>query len=105
MLFTLTVRKAADVLLAEQRLKRGGGAVQSLAGDIADPAPDSAEAAMIAESVERLLGRLSEELRSIAIAKMEGYTNTEVGARIGRTEVTVERKPRLIRTLWQDSVG
>lgn len=99
-LFTLTVRKAADVRLAEQRLKRGGGAVQSLDGDIADPAPDPAEAAMIAESVERLLGSLSDELRSIALAKMEGDTNSEIGERIRRTEVTVERKLRLIRTLW-----
>ena len=79
--------------------------MQSLAGDIADPAPDPAEAAMTAESVERLLRSLSDELRSIAIAKMEGDTNSEIGERIRRTEVTVERKLRLIRTLWQDSVG
>ena len=64
---------------------------------------DPAEAAAIAESVERLLAILNGELRTIAVAKLEGYTNAEIGEQIGRTEVTVERKLRLIRELWKDA--
>jgi len=103
-LFTLTVRKAADAIEAEQRLKRGGGLAPI--GDVnhlPSDEPDPAEAAAIAESVERLLAMLSVELRTIAAAKLEGYTNAEIGEQIGRTEVTVERKLRLIRELWKDA--
>jgi DNA-directed RNA polymerase specialized sigma24 family protein len=39
-------------------------------------------------------------LRSIAVWKMEGYTNAEIAARLGCVEVTVERRLRLIRDTW-----
>jgi len=46
----------------------------------------------------RLLAALrDDELRQIALARMEGCSNAEIAGRIDRTEVTVERRLRLIR--------
>lgn len=39
-------------------------------------------------------------LRQIAVWKMEGFTNEEIGAKMGRSRATVERKLVLIRALW-----
>jgi DNA-binding CsgD family transcriptional regulator len=43
-------------------------------------------------------------LRSVAVWKLEGYTNKEVAAKLGRAPATVERKLRLIRATWEKEV-
>jgi DNA-directed RNA polymerase specialized sigma24 family protein len=55
----------------------------------------------------RLLGRLGDKtLRSVAIWKMEGYTNAEIARRLGCVEQTVERKLQRIRRHWErEEVG
>jgi len=40
-------------------------------------------------------------LRSVAVSKLEGYTNEEIGAMLGCSLRSVERKVRLIRSIWQ----
>ena len=67
-----------------------------------DPSPD--EAAAFAEEVELLLGRLQDDLRRIALWKLEGHTNAEIAAlpEMKCTVRTVERKLRLIREVWCD---
>ena len=56
------------------------------------------------EEFQRLLARLpSEELRAIALWKMEGHTNAEIAALLGCTTVTVERRLQLIRATWKGS--
>jgi DNA-directed RNA polymerase specialized sigma24 family protein len=68
-----------------------------------EPSPEFA--AQVAEECQRLLGALdTPTLREIAVAKMEGYTNEEIAARLGRSLSAVERKLRLIRRAW-DSAG
>jgi len=52
-----------------------------------------------------LLDRLSPELRSVALWKMEGLTNDEVAKRLGCVVGTVERKLRVIRTIWQKEIA
>jgi DNA-directed RNA polymerase specialized sigma24 family protein len=37
----------------------------------------------------------------VAIAKMEGYTNAEIGKELGGALSTVERSLRLIRKHWE----
>jgi DNA-directed RNA polymerase specialized sigma24 family protein len=50
----------------------------------------------------RLLGRLGDKtLRSVAIWKMEGYTNAEIARKLGCVEQTVERKLQRIRRQWE----
>ncbi len=61
---------------------------------------------MIAEDFERLLLLLADdELRRIALLKLEGYTNEELAQRIGRSIPTVERRLRLIRETWKVEYG
>jgi DNA-directed RNA polymerase specialized sigma24 family protein len=55
----------------------------------------------VAEECRRLLGRLDDDLRALALLKMEGYTNEEIASRLGRSRATVERKLRLIRRAWE----
>ena len=68
----------------------------------AEPTPELA--AQAADEVQRLLGMLpKEEVRSVALLKLEGCTNAEIADRLGCAEVTVERRLSLIRSLWKES--
>ncbi len=105
-LFTLTTRHAARQLRDQHRDKRGQGQVRGdSALDTVEPADDTptpAEALLLQERLALLLDALGDDsLRQIALARMEGCTNAEIAARIGRSEVTVERRLRLIREIWQ----
>jgi DNA-directed RNA polymerase specialized sigma24 family protein len=40
-------------------------------------------------------------LRTVALWKMEGYTNLEIADRLACVETTVERKLQRIRKLWE----
>ncbi len=56
----------------------------------------------MAEECRRLLGKLGDdELRSIAVWQMEGYTVDEIGAKLGRSTRTAARKLAVIRALWK----
>jgi DNA-directed RNA polymerase specialized sigma24 family protein len=116
LLVLLTVRKAANLVKHERRQKRGGGvpAAEDLRSGPGDSAsgvegleqlvgrePTPAFAAQVAEACQRLLGQLPEPLRSIAVWKMEGYTNAEIAAKLGCVTATIERRLRLIRAAWQ----
>jgi DNA-directed RNA polymerase specialized sigma24 family protein len=110
-LFTITDRLAARQVRDLTRDKRGGGAVRgdsalrSPEGMAIEPAADGptpAEAAAVQDSLTRLLAALrDDELRAITLARMEGYSNAEIAARIGRSEITVLRRLELIRATWQ----
>ena len=70
-----------------------------------DPNATPDLAAMLADEVRRLLEMLpDQELRKIAVARMEGYTNREIASRLGCTERTVERRLRYIRVIWDGSI-
>jgi DNA-directed RNA polymerase specialized sigma24 family protein len=114
LLVLITVRKAADLVQYNRRDRRGGGRGRgdsALAGpdgdagadglaqvEAGDPTPDLA--AQLAEEVQLLLDRLgSDELRAIAVGKLEGHTNAEIAGRLGCTTVSVERRLRLIRKI------
>jgi DNA-directed RNA polymerase specialized sigma24 family protein len=110
-LLVLTQRKAADVLEHEGRSKRdwrrlapaGVGEPPPLAG-LAAAEPDPAFAAQLADDCRHLLERLGDdELRAIAVHKMEGHSNEEVAALLGCSLATVERRLRLIRKEWQSA--
>jgi DNA-directed RNA polymerase specialized sigma24 family protein len=111
LLLVLTARKALDLRQHEQRRKRGGGAVrgESALGEMehvigAEPSPEFA--AQVAEECRRLLDRLDDdELRSLALWKMEGHTNPEIAAKLGCAPATVERRLRLIRSIWDEELS
>ena len=114
LLVKITVRKAIDLARHESRRKRRGGIQEEgrLAGpedsaaadngleQIAGREPTPEFAAQVAEQCQRLLGSLNDELRSIAVWKMEGYTNAEIAAQLGCVTSTVERRLKLIRAVW-----
>jgi DNA-directed RNA polymerase specialized sigma24 family protein len=119
LLVTITDRKASQQVLHEGRQKRGGkavlgesalvgptGAAAGAAGleQFLDREPTPEFAAQVAEEWHRLLDRLpNAELRSVAQWKMEGYTNEEIAAKLGCARRSVERRLRVIRSLWSPS--
>src|SRR5262245_52787074 len=107
LLVVITARKSAHLLRDENRLKRGGGAAlhTETYGDAADPLildevlsrePNPEFAALAAEEHQRLLAALGEdELRSVALWRMEGYTVEEIAARLDLAPRSVKRKLQL----------
>jgi DNA-directed RNA polymerase specialized sigma24 family protein len=64
------------------------------------PSPDSVVA--VAERLQCLLDCLkTDTLRSIALWKLEGYTNEEIALKLRCAERTVERKLNMIRGHWE----
>jgi DNA-directed RNA polymerase specialized sigma24 family protein len=113
LLVLLTARKASDLAQHERRQKRGGAMlneaalpVDSSAPDALDqlesPEPTPAFAAQVAEEYARLLERLDNAaLRTVAMRKVEGYDNEEIATHVGCSLRTVERRLRLIRSIWE----
>lgn len=111
-LLVLTDRKAVNLIRHETRERRGGAA-RAPTGEAGDSAPDAVAAAVaagptpdvvaeVSEGCARLLGLLTAaELQEVAVWKLEGYTNAEIAAKLGRSIPTVERKLATIRTIWE----
>jgi DNA-directed RNA polymerase specialized sigma24 family protein len=108
----LTARKAANLRKHQHRLKRGGGQVRGdsallgcdneggLDGLAGDGSPPDVACAM-AEECQRLLDCLPDEVRQVALGKLEGYTNPELAERLGCALATVGRKLERIRDIWE----
>jgi DNA-directed RNA polymerase specialized sigma24 family protein len=75
-----------------------GGDTEQLTDTIAAP-----ELAIhIADDLGPLLGKLNDgTLVRIAVDKLHGYTNEEIADRLGISLRSVERKIRLIQTIWE----
>ena len=117
LLVVITVRKAADLMQREGRLKRGGGRLRGESALLGPPAaaltdvgleqvvgnePTPAFAAEVAEECGRLFEQLEDPgLRVLALLKMEGYTNEESSRHLDCALTTVERRLRLIRKVWE----
>jgi len=108
LLFVLTVRKAINLVRYQGRKSRGSGRLVSLSdldgleADLVlgtEPSPEFA--AEMVDECRRLLDLLPDAtLRSVALWKMEGYSNGEIAQRLGCVNKTVERKLRAIREVW-----
>jgi len=122
LLVVITARKAAAQVDRRRTLKRGGAwnrvdeahhgsgtgstAADSLLAQLVAQEPTPEFAAMVAEETRRLLGRLEDEqLRQIALDRMEGYTTDEIAERLGCARRTVARRLDLIRQLWSDETA
>lgn len=111
MLTLIAARKAVNLRKAHDRSKRGKGRVKggSVFGPIGingvvdflqrDMAPDVG--ALIRDLSQQLLQRLpTDELRSVALWRMAGFSNAEIAEKLGCVERTIERKLNLIRGVW-----
>jgi RNA polymerase sigma factor (sigma-70 family) len=116
LLALLTSRKAVDLLRREGRQKPySPSAPQKFVSDLPpasdpeadveqclDPRLSPDEEALMDDQCRWLLECLGDPmLRSVAVSKLEGYTNEEIGAMLGCSLRSVERKVRLIRSIWQ----
>lgn len=116
-LAVIVQRKAGNLVKHERRQKRGGGKIHhqsalqlddgddemAVFGQILSREPDPEFVIQVADECRHLLEKLPDEaLRSLAVWKMEGYTNDELAAKLGRSRATVERKLGLIRGIWQN---
>jgi DNA-directed RNA polymerase specialized sigma24 family protein len=116
LLLTITLFKAHDQANRESRLRRGGGRtvpatdLLDLLGEpgadldrLAGPEPPPDLVASFAEEVRRRLEQLpGDDLRGVALARLEGDTVAEAATRLGISKRAVERKLCLIRQLWQE---
>lgn len=118
LLVTITVRKVFAQIKRQRAAKRGGGAVRGESIFLRNDNPDEINglaqilgeeptpelACQVAETCGLMLGQLEdEELRQIALLKMEGYSNEEIAAELECVVRTVERKLARIRQKWEAS--
>ncbi len=107
LLMRMAARKVIDKRRHDRRHRRGGDErIESLDQSIDDakiievignePSPEMV--LMMHESVEQFFSHLGVgQLRDLAGAKLEGYTNAEIATRLGCSERTIERRLNLIR--------
>lgn len=115
LLATITLRKSRERARSSRALKRGGSQANSstrnadLETEIdLDQLPDDTPApdliVLMSEQCEALLHLLDDpELESLAVWKLEGYTNDEIAVRMGYTRRTVQRMLALIRQIWESN--
>ncbi|WP_339733355.1 ECF-type sigma factor [uncultured Gimesia sp.] len=111
MLLALTKRKAASHIRKETALKRGGNTTPKSLSNSEDSGytfeqlvsdePTPEYLVMLQEEYEKLLGILrDDQLREIAVLRLEGYTSLEISKQLKISIPTVTRKLRLIRAAW-----
>ena len=106
-LLTIVVRKAAHRRRDDHREKRNvdrlldEASLETSLDHLISAEPTPEFAAEVADECDRLLTKLtSDELRHVAVLKMEGYTNPEIAERLDCAPRTVDRRLQLIRELW-----
>jgi RNA polymerase sigma factor (sigma-70 family) len=119
LLLVIAFRKTCNQMVHERRRQPQGGRVlhasalaagpdgdeSALFADMISQGPRPEMVAQTAEELQRLLvGLDSDELRRVAVWKMEGFTNEEVAAKLGRGVATVERKLARVRRRWEKEV-
>ena len=90
-------------VLGEAYIIGNGTSTHQRMDPAAKPETEADFAAIMADEVRRLLKMLpSEELRTIAMAKMDNYTNKEIAGKVRCAERTVERRLNYVRAIWKE---
>jgi RNA polymerase sigma factor (sigma-70 family) len=113
LLIVITQRKISRRLRDQNCRKRRPGSVGHAEwaepvnlDEIAGSEPTPQFCAIAIESFRELLNQLGDDvLRTVAVMKMEGYTNEEISNRLKCSLSTVERKLRRIRHEWTSTDG
>lgn len=110
LLVVITTRKVADQHVFNRRKKRDVSREIRLEAVNADDEsmirlisrePTPQMELELSEQLSNLLdGLAKDDLKNVALLKMEGYTNEEVAVQLGKSLSTVERKLRTIRAIW-----
>lgn len=97
-------KKGVDGIRANVSFRKVSGTSSIIDGiqewPCSEPTPEFA--AIVAENLRVYLDVLQEPYRQVALLKMQGYSNREIGEKIERSIPTVERYLKLIRTIWTD---
>jgi DNA-directed RNA polymerase specialized sigma24 family protein len=119
-LVVIGTRKAQSYFEGNNRQKRGGGKVRgdSVFGThqptdqnagfdgVAGKEPTPEFLSQAAEECERLLDSLgSEDLRALALLKIQGFTIDEIAAKSGCTKRAVQRRLEIIRRTWREQAA
>lgn len=114
LLLRMSARKVVDKRRHDQRQRRGGGVnlhsfdhttdgenvIEAIGNE---PTPEMV--LMMQESVEQFFSHLGVgQLRDLAGAKLEGYSNAELARRFDCSERTIERRLHLIREKCQQEL-
>ena len=118
LLLRMAARKVIDKRRHDLRQRRGGDIPHHSLGQVPDdgahegmlieaigdePSPEME--LMMQESVEKLFSHLGVgQLKDMAVAKLEGYSNAELAKRFGCSERTIERRLHLIREIFQQEL-
>jgi DNA-directed RNA polymerase specialized sigma24 family protein len=114
LLVVITARKAGHQRRDQGREKRGGGRLvdaggaegQGLLAEAISREPDPGFAALAAEQHRRLMEALADdELREVALRRMQGESVEEVAAGLGYAPRSINRKLRLIRGIWEKELA
>jgi DNA-directed RNA polymerase specialized sigma24 family protein len=120
LLVLVTVRKALNQRRRALSPGQGGGKVQNASAlpaldpDVDGPLfaqqigrePTPHFVAEMVDNCRRLLDQLdNDQLRLVAVWKMEGYTNEEIAGKLDRSLSRVEGKLRLIRRIWAKEIA
>ncbi len=109
LLVAITQNKVADVRRRRSARKRGAGAPlapEAALSNVPDRARPPDEVAACAEQMKRLLGLLeTDELRQIAVWRMEGQTREEIRDQLGCSLRTIANKLELIRKTWSQELS
>lgn len=117
LLITLTGRKVNAHMRHNTRQKRGGGNVRGesvfinangdlLSGGLGGVPGSNAPADIqteLAEACDNLLDQLKDEqLKQIAVMRMDGYLVDEIAERMEISKRAIERRLQLIRRIWSE---
>ncbi|MCC9604690.1 hypothetical protein LOC68_26750 [Blastopirellula sp. JC732] len=109
-LLKITSRKAIDLRRYEHRRQNLGFALvtyRTIAADaqqnLATNSTDLPCPLQLIEEVEQRLAGLDEGLRSVTVAKQEGYANHEIAAKFSISLRTVERRLSRVRQKWSEN--
>jgi DNA-directed RNA polymerase specialized sigma24 family protein len=110
LLVVITARKAGHLRRDQARLKRGGALVKvgpdsegaGWLSEVLGREPDPAFAALAADEHRRLMDALpSDELRRVALLRLQDHGVAEIAQQLGYVERSIKRKLRLIRDVWE----
>ena len=110
LLVTLTARKAIKQIRYESRYKRQGNRQQydgevPTVDDILSTEPSAEFVVAVAEEYRKLNDHLvDDEMRLIALRKMEGYSSAEIAQELNTNLRTVQRRIAVIRSLLLDAL-
>ncbi len=112
LIVVMTVRKATDKSAYSLRKKRDRSRLLSsqisdgvdLIDDLVCRQPTPSLEAEMSEQLDFWFERLQQdELKQIAVCKLQGCTNEEIAVQLDRSIATIERKLKLIREIWNQS--